>query len=186
MSDKIRAAVIGGSESGKTFLTRGFSRGLWRKRGLRSIVFDPWLREPGAEPWGPQAWVTDDFDRWKFVVSAEKVAPSAVIWDEATAYGGRERENVPLFSQIRHRHPVLFCIGHAYSSILPIMRVNLTDLFISNADPDDAAEWAKVMKDTEVLRAVGLPQYAFLHKRSFQPPKVLRHSAAAIRAGVLP
>lgn len=184
MSQKIRAAVIGGSESGKSFLTLGFSRGLWRFSQLRSLVFDPWLGEEGAEPWGRQAWVTRDFELWKRVVTGTRGC--CVVWDEATAYGGRERENVPLFSQIRHQHPVLFCIGHAYSSILPIMRVNLTDLFISNADPDDAREWCGIMKDPAVAQSVGLPQYHFLHKRSFQPPRVLSYSADEIKAGVRP
>lgn len=178
---KIRAAVIGGSESGKTFLVMGFSRGLWAARGLRSIVFDPWMPET---KWGPQAWVTKDFDAWKRAVMGSRNC--CVVWDEASANGGRDAENVGLFSEIRHRHPVLFCIGHAYSVILPVMRVNLTDLFISAADSIDAKEWSRIMRDPAVMRACSLPQYAFLHKRAFQPVRVLENSAEQIKAGILP
>jgi hypothetical protein len=179
--EKIRAAVIGGSESGKTFLVMGFSRGLWQARGLRSLVFDPWR---GENNWGAHAWVSHDFDRWKAAVMGTRNC--VVIWDEASANGGRDRENVGLFSEIRHRHPVLFCVGHAYSVILPIMRINLTDLFIAAADEIDAKEWGRVMRDPQIAEACLLPQYAFLHKRAFQPVRVLRYSKEQVAAGVLP
>lgn len=181
MSDKIRAAIIGGSESGKTFLTHGFSRGLWRAR-KRSLVFDPWK---GETKWGPQAWVTHDFEQWKRVVTGTQGC--AVIWDESTANGGRDRENLPLFTEIRHRHPVLFCIGHAYSAMLPVMRGSLTDLFLANTYQSDADEWSQVMRDPEIARiAPTLAQYEFLHKRCFQPIRRLRYSPAQIMAGILP
>ena len=158
----------------------GFSRGLWRAHRWRSFVFDPWMEKP----WGPHAWVTRDFETWKHVVT--HTAGGVAIWDEATANGGRDRENVPLFTEIRHRHHAIFCIGHAYSAILPLMRINLTDVYLSLADPDDAAEWAKTMKDPNVTRATELRQFEFLHKRSFQPVEILRHSEADILRGVMP
>lgn len=178
---KIRAAVIGGSESGKTFRVIGYSRGLWRRYRLRSLVFDPWK---GEHQWGPQAWVTTDFEQWKRAVCGTRGC--VAVWDEATANGGRDRDNVPLFSEIRHRHPAIFCIGHAYSAILPLMRVNLTDLYIAQADPDDAREWCKVMKDPAIIQATEIHQYEFLHKRAFRPVRVMRESADQIEAGILP
>lgn len=179
--ENIRAAVIGGSLSGKTLRTSGYVRGLWRCKRLRSLVFDPWK---GETDWGPGAWVCADFEQWKHVVANTKGC--CVVWDESTGNGGRDRENVPLFTEIRHRHPVIFCIGHACSSILPLMRINLTDLFISLADPDDAAEWAKVMKDPDVMKATALGQYYFLHKRAFRRVCLLHNTPDQIRAGILP
>lgn len=179
LEKKIRAALIAPSEGGKTFLGTGICRGLWKFHGLRSIVFDPWK---GESDWGKSAWVTKDFDAWKRAVTGTKGC--AVFWDEATAYGGRDRENVELFSQIRHNHPALFCFGHAYSTFLPIMRVNLTDLLIARSDPDDAAEWARIMTDPEIKTAAGLDQYQFLHKRAFRPVRRLQYTAAEIRAGI--
>jgi hypothetical protein len=180
-AQKIRAAIIGGSESGKTFRAIGYSRGFWARQRLRSLVFDPWK---GENKWGPQAWVCHDFEQWRRVVC--NVTGCVVIWDEASGNGGRDRENVQLFTEIRHRHPALFCIAHAYSAILPIMRVNLTDLFIAQADAGDAAEWAKIMKDPSVNQAVTLHQYEFLHKRAFQTVKVCRETKSQIEAGILP
>lgn len=184
MSEKIRAAVIGGSECGKSFLVSGFTRGYWRHRRMRSIVFDPWMREPNPTDWGPGAWVTDDFDKWKRVVMGSRGC--VVVWDEATVNGGRDRDNLGLLTEIRHRHSVLFCLGHSYSAFLPTMRTCLTDLLLALPDPGDADEWAKVMKDPAVKQALGLQQYQFLHKRSFRPVRFVAFSPAEIRAGILP
>lgn len=181
LTKKIRCAIIGPSEGGKTFRCIGYSRGMWRYYRLRSIVFDPWL---GENDWGPHAWVTGDFERWKRAVLNSKGC--CAIWDEASAYGGRDRENVELFTQIRHNHPALFCLGHAYASFLPIMRTNLTDLVLALADDDDADEWSKVMKDREIKPAsLALGQYQFIHKRSFQPVRNLTETPAQIMAGII-
>lgn len=180
--NKIRAAIIGGSEDGKTFLASGFSRGLWRKHGLRSIVFDPWK---GETAWGPQAWVTKDFLEFSRAVARTKGC--AVFWDEGSSYGGRERENIAKFTAIRHNHPAFFFIGHAYSTMLPIMRGSLTEILLAVRDPDDAAEWAKVMVDPSIREAAqNLRQYEFLHKRKHQPFRVLRYSKAEILKGITP
>jgi len=66
------------------------------------------------------------------------------------------------------------------------MRVNLTDLFLSAADPVDAKEWSRIMRDPQISEACSLPQYAFLHKRSFRPVQVLHYSKEQIEAGVIP
>lgn len=182
MSEKRRVAIIGGSESGKSFRAMGYSRGLWKSRGLRSLVFDPWKRDDDAMDWGPQAMVFDVFEQWKNAVL--KTKGFVAIWDEATGNGGRDQDNVGLFTEIRHNHPVLLCIAHAWGAILPNMRVNLTDLVIASADDDDAGKWARTMKDAAVCQAIGLPQYHFLHKRNFQPVRIVHETAEQVRAGL--
>lgn len=181
--ENIRAAVVGGSQSGKTSLMAGLSRGLWDRYRVRSIVFDPWCEIQ----WGAQAWVTDDFPRWRRAVFGSHGC--IAIWDEATTNGGDDKSNVDLFSEIRHNHPAIIAGGHCYSAFLKKMRVNLTDLFLALADPDDAKQWAGAMKDPDVLQAadkVKMPQYAFLHKRNFKPVRIRRHTAAEIATGILP
>jgi hypothetical protein len=170
----------------------GMSRGLWRSYGIRSIAFDPWLHErrPNRKPpppWGPQAWVTDDFERWKYVSSHTE--DCAVFWDEATTHGGDDDCNAGLVSEIRHRHPVLIMGAHSHSSVLRKMRVNLTDLHLALSDDVDAMLWARTMKDPKLKDAAKedvLPQYAFMHKRSYQPVKIHRESYAQLLAGILP
>lgn len=179
MTGKIRAAVIGGSEDGKTFFCAGLSRGHWRRDRMRSIVFDPWK---GETDWGPQAWVTKDFEAFRRAAFNSKGC--AVFWDEGTSTGGRDRDNLAFFTAIRHNHPAFYFIGHGYATMLPIMRGSLTDVVMATRDPDDAAEWAKVMVDASVMRATSLRQYEFLHKRKHRPVRVLAYTKAEIIRGI--
>jgi hypothetical protein len=183
MKKKRRIAIMGGSESGKTFLGMGFVRAYWKKHGLRALVFDPWK---GEVDWGPSAFVVNDFEDWKHMATHTK--GMVLVWDETTANGGRDRDNLKLLSEVRHNHPVMVVMGHTYASLLPGMRVNLTDVFLALSDPDEADQWAKVMKDPEIKeKAVDLLQYEFLHKRNFEPLRVVAESENRILAGeVLP
>lgn len=154
---------------------------------MRSIVFDPWKNEPGREPWGPQAWVTTDFMQWQHVV--KNTRNCVVIWDEATTHGGDDEENAGFFTEIRHRHPVLYAMGHCHSALDRKMRVNLTDLYLALSDKTDAMLWARTMKDEALNRAAEetfLPKYHFAHKRPFEPVRVVNFSPAQIRAGICP
>jgi hypothetical protein len=180
---KIRAAVIGPSDGGKTQLVIAFSLWLWKKHRLRTLAFDPWLRED-PKRWGPHAWATNEWAKFTHVVTNTKGC--CVVWDEATTNGGRDRDNIKLFTEIRHNHPVLFALGHCYSAFLPVMRVNLTDLFLALDDADDAAEWAKIMKDPRIMEATKLDQYEFLHKRAFREIAIRKHTFAELKAGVSP
>lgn len=203
MSEKIRAAIVGGSEDGKTFLASGFSRGLWKARRWRSLVFDPYK---GETAYGPQALVfgptsaeqgnpdlyasavTREFERFKRTVSSVKLEQKfCAIWDEASSTGGRNRDNTGLVTAIRHNCPGFLVLCHSYATLLPAMRGSLTDVILAARDPDDAAEWAKVMVDPSIIEAAqSLKQYEFLHKRKHQPARILRYSKAEILAGVVP
>lgn len=183
LQNNIRAAVIGPSLCGKTELVISMTRTHWKKHKLRTLAFDPWLRED-PKRWGSHAWATNEFDKWKHVVRNTK--GMCVVWDEATTNGGRDRDNTGLFTEIRHNHPALYALGHCYSAFLPAMRTNLTDLFLALDDIDDAAEWAKIMKDPALLEAPNLQQYEFLHKRSFKPVVKRKHTIAELKAGIEP
>ena len=180
MSGKTRTAVIGGSEDGKTFLTSGLVRGQWRFYRRRGIVFDPWK---GETDWGPSAWVTDDFAKFKRAVMGTRNC--AVVWDEGTSTGGRDRDNVDLFTAIRHYHPSFYFIGHRYDAMLPIMRGSLTEVLLAVRDRDDADAWAKVMVDDRVREmATKLGKYEFLFKKKHVPPKVVKFTPEQIRQGI--
>ncbi|OAM89863.1 hypothetical protein AW736_11120 [Termitidicoccus mucosus] len=173
-------AVIGGSEDGKTFLTSGLVRGEWRFNRRRAIVFDPWK---GETDWGVSAWVTDDFEKFRRAVAGTRGC--CVVWDEGTSTGGRARDNVHLFTAIRHLHPSLYFIGHSYAAMLPIMRGSLTGVLLAVRDADDANEWAKVMVDESVrTMATRLAQYEFLYKRKHQPARVVKFTPEEIKKGI--
>jgi len=185
----IRAAIMVGSEGGKSFLASGYVRGQWNFNQRRSMVFDPWLKEKKRTDWGSGAWPCGEFDRWKRAVMTGPVDCGAV-WDEGTTYGGRERDNVELFTAIRHRHPFFLFLGHRFDAMLPVMRTSLTDVIIGGCRDGDAEEWADLFNDDDLLIAAknekegGLAQYEFLHKRAFQPVRRLRYTSAQIMAGI--
>ncbi|EIP96803.1 hypothetical protein OpiT1DRAFT_01228 [Opitutaceae bacterium TAV1] len=177
---KSRVAVMGGSEDGKSFLVSGLIRGHWNREKRRAVVFDPWI---GEIDWGPGAWVTDNFVRWKAAV--ENSNGCAVVWDEGTSFGGRDRDNIGLFTAIRHRHPYLYFMGHSYATMLPVMRGSLTGVLLAVRDPDDAAEWGRVMVDRAIVApAQRLKQYEFLYKRKHQPHRILSYTPAQIERGI--
>jgi hypothetical protein len=176
-----RVAIMGGSESGKSFLAMGFVRGQWRLLKRRAIVFDPFIREH-PKFWGPSAWVTADFAAFERAVNGTKGC--VVVWDEGTSTGGRDRERIPLFTAIRHNHPCFIFLGHRFDAMLPVMRGSLTDVMLARCRSGDAEEWADCTTDDDVMKATGLAQYEFLHKRMFQPVQILRHTAAQIEGGI--
>lgn len=176
---KIRLAILGGSESGKTFLASGFVRGQWRFHRRRSIVFDPWK---GETDWGPGAVVFKDFEPFRRAVFGVKGC--CVVWDEGTSTGGRDRENVDLFTAIRHFHPAFIFIGHRFDAMLPVMRGSLNNVMLARQDADDVRKWAAQFADTEILTAANLDQYQFFHKQPYQPLKKIQYTPAQITAGI--
>lgn len=202
----IRAAIVGGSLDGKTFLASGFSRGLWKNYGYRTIAFDPYR---GETDWGPQAFVigptkqqlktqgdeviSAEFEKFRRIVRGiEPHQKIAVIWDEGTDTGGRDRDNTGLFTAIRHNTDAFFFIGHGFATMLPTMRGSLSDVILAARDPEDARDWARLMVDAEVMQASaprppvgnGLRQFEFLHKQKHEPCKILRYSKWQILAGL--
>ena len=179
-----RIAVIGGTLDGKSSMADGIARGYALTHGLRAIVFDPWKREEKPHDWGKFAWVTDDFDAFRRAVANTRGC--VVVWDEGTSYGGRDRENIALFTAVRHRHPVMIFIGHNYSVMLPVMRESLSEVLLAKRTVEDATAWGNVFVDMEVRElAPRLEPYEFLHKRKHQPCRVLKHTPEELARGVM-
>lgn len=182
-----RIAILGASESGKSFLASGIIRGQWRFERRRSCIFDPWKgkkKHPWSQPtdWGAGAWVNNGFERWKR--AALNTEGLCVGWDEATTNGGRDRDNVGMFTEIRHNHPVLIVMGHRYEALLPTMRICLTDLITARCMPQDADKMAGEYMDAEIKRACDLEQYEFLWKQPFQPVRIVKFTPEQIAYGI--
>lgn len=201
MSDKIRAAIIGASLDGKTSLAAAISKGLWPSRKFRSLAFDPFK---GETEWGRQALVigptkaqvkthpnpdkliSAEFARFKRVARGiEPHQKIAVFWDEGTDTGGRDSDNTGLFTAIRHSTDIFFFIGHGYQTMLPLMRSNLTDVFLAVRDAKEARDWATLFVDEAVMQCTQLKQYEFLHKRKHRQVQILRPTAQQIKHGII-
>jgi hypothetical protein len=169
---------MGGSLSGKTTLGVGLSRGAWRTNRLRSLCYDPFASKHN---WGPQAWVTDEFDKFAHVVFNTR--GFAVFWDEGTE-NGRERDNTKFFTRIRHNHPFFCFFGHDYATMLPVMRRSLTDVVLFDQSRKSAEFWANHFADEGLNVAAGQRQYQATHKRAYQQVRRLNFTAAQLAEGV--
>lgn len=185
--EAVRAAILAPSQGGKSFMASGFTIGQWRFHRRRSIVFDPWCRKkrkPWSEitNWGPGAWVTDDFARWLNAVN--KVEDCCVVWDEATTNGGSDKKNVGIFTEIRHNHPVLLCLGHRFPAVHPTMRNSLTHLWHGKAMKKDAVHVCEEVGDEGLMITVDLGQYEFALKRPWKDVERVRYRPDQIKNGL--
>lgn len=159
------AGIFGPKLSGKTTLAKELSRQHWVRAQRRSLVLDINL-----ENWGPQAWVTDNEEKFWHVVWRANGKPSLVIVDEATETINRDKGLIRVFTRLRHLHHKLIVIGHHGSNLLPIMRDQFDTLYLFRQSEKSAKEWAETMTQPGFEAAAGLPQYEFLYGEKFKEP----------------
>lgn len=162
MSELIRAGIFGPSMSGKTALAKYLAAQLWKKSRRLAVVLDP-----NKENWGSHAFVTDDMERFARIVWRSQGL--TVIMDEGTETINRDRELTRYFTRIRHQQHHFFVIGHDGTTLLPIMRAQLTECYLFRQNPAAAQLWANQFCAPEMLDAPTLAQFEFFHARSFQP-----------------
>lgn len=177
--EEIIAAVIGPSKCGKTTLARALVSKMWRQHKLRSIVYDPWLKKYG-NTWGKSAWVTDDLDRYKKAVWG--TSRCCVIWDESTdSLNRNDRSDQAFFSRIRHEHPAFFLLAHDIKVMNPVMRGNLSDLFIFRQGVLRSKFYAEDFADAELLQTAELQKYEFIHKRPMEPMQRMKPTPSELQ-----
>lgn len=163
----INAGVFGPKLSGKTTLARAISRQYWATRRIRSFVLDPHL-----EAWGPQAFVTNDEEKFWDIVWKTKGA--LIIVEEAAATIRRERDLIPVFTRLRHCNHRLIVVGHSGIDLLPVMRQQLDTLYLFRQPEEAAVIWARTFCDKRLLAATELGQYEFLYAEMFREPRKMR------------
>lgn len=159
------AGIFGPKLSGKTTLAKELSRQHWVRAQRRSLVLDPNL-----EDWGPQAWVTDDEEKFWSVVWRADGKPSLVIVEEATETINRDKGLTRVFTRLRHLHHKLIVIGHHGSNLLPIMRDQFDTLYLFRQSEKSAKDWAETMTQPGFEAAKELPQHEFLFGEKFKAP----------------
>lgn len=165
--------IFGPKLSGKTTLARCLSVEYWKKYKIRTLVLDPHL-----EPWGEQAWATNDEE--KFWNAVWKCHRSLIVVEEAAATIRRERELVPVFTRMRHCSHKLLVIGHSGMDLLPVMRQQLDVLFLFRQPEQAAKIWASTFAETGLMAATELQQYEFLRCQLFKKP--LKMKLASVKA----
>jgi len=164
----ISGGIFGPKLSGKSTLAKHLSIAYWTKKKMRSLVLDP-----HGEVWGPQAWRTDN--EQKFWNAVWKTRHCLVIVEEAAATIRRERELVPVFTRLRHNCHKLLVIGHDGTDLLPVMRRQFDTVFLF-LQPDEAVKlWKQDLPSVKGLDAAsGLGQYEFLRGELFKPAVKMR------------
>jgi hypothetical protein len=154
--------IFGTTLSGKSTLAIALSKQYHKTKKIRSLVLDPHL-----DMWGPQAWVTANEDEFWRVVWARR--GHLVVVEEASSTIRRDRDLMPVFTQIRHNEHRLLIIGHSGSDLLPGMRKQFDTLYLFQQDVDSVKEWKKIFPRGGIEAAISLEQYEFLRVRSFKP-----------------
>lgn len=163
-NEEIIGAVIGGSKCGKTTLAIAIVASLYRKHGLRSIVFDPFRRKNN---WGAWAWVTDDLARFKKAVWGTKGC--AIVWDESTdTINKHDRADQKFFSRIRHEHKAFFLICHDLQVMNIMMRGNLSDLYVFRQGVKRSKLYAEDFADEDLKQLAELGHREWIHKQPFR------------------
>lgn len=161
-------AILGPGLSGKTTLAKQLSRNYWKSHGIKSLVLDP-----NKEDWGPQAWMTDDQDKfWDMVWNRE--TGCALFCDEGNETISRNSDKTPLFTRVRHRDHRMHIIGHSGGAMLPIQRDQIHTLFLFRQSKSGAELWAEKFTDERIMESMNLNQYEFLFCQLYKTPKKLR------------
>lgn len=152
----LHVGIFGPGLSGKTTLAKALCASYYADHKLRSIVLDPNL-----ENWGPGADVHDDANEfWAAVWAARNCM---IFVDEAAETIGRNKALTPLFTRIRHRGHKMHVMGHSGTDLLPVMRRQLSTLFLFRQSPKAAEIWTEEYCDERLMQCAKLRQYEFLH-----------------------
>jgi hypothetical protein len=154
---KLHTGIFGPSLSGKTVLAKHLSRQLWLRHGIKSLVLDP---------------IGDDWGEWAIVYTADKQPEFwahvwrekrfAVFVDEGTEMISRDKDLIPVFTRIRHNQHKLFVVGHRGSSLLPIMRDQISTIFLFRQTKKACEIWAEQFVNDQIFKAMDLNEYEFL------------------------
>lgn len=167
MSQLKRIGIFGPSESGKSTLAHKLSEQFWLKEQRRSIVFDPQL-----EVWGDHAFVTND--ETIFWDAVWKGRDCVVIVEDTSATINRDRDLIPVFTKIRHHRHHLMVIGHSGQDLLPVMRQQLTVVYLFRQPKSAAKTWAENFCDDGLLITTELQQYEFVYFYSYGKPRRMK------------
>lgn len=159
-----RIGVFGPTVSGKTTLAIKISEQYWKQHQVRSLVLDPY-----EDTWGEHALVFTDED--KFWEAVWKTRDSLVIVEESSTTIQRDKKLIPIFTRLRHNGHSLMVIGHSGMDLLPIMRQQLTTVYLFRQPKSAASVWAENFANDGLLQTMELSQYEFIHFESYGIPR---------------
>lgn len=174
-------AYIGRSGSGKTYLAQKHARAYWQRFRYRSLVLD--INSDQAAGWGAGALVVTDREAWLARVRDPATRNVMVFCDDATMTVNRAPELVDLFTRLSRRGRRLHVLGHGNVNFTPLMRQQVTELFLWRAPLEEAREWAQLFTDPALLEATGLDflSHEYLWATMGRPARRVAGVGAAVR-----
>ena len=154
---KLHVGIFGPGQSGKTTLAKHLSRFYFETMGKRSLVLDP-----NMEDWGNHATVFSLEDEEKFWFKCWGVKSHAVFVEESADTIKRDRELIPVFTRIRHQGHKLHVSGHDAMDLLPVMRRQLSTLYLFRQSDESAKVWVNQFTDKRIFFSCRLKQFEFL------------------------
>lgn len=154
--------ICGQSGSGKTHLAKQLSHA-YKAAGRGVLVCDPnmdsdWSADKQFSEIGP------------FVEFAKRATGCALFVEECLETVGMHPPPEVKWIATRSRHwgHLAFFSSHRGAGVNLSMRMQCSRLFLFNVEPGEAAEWAKIYNDPELLKAADLPAHEFYYKERFK------------------
>ncbi len=156
----MHVGFIGPSGCGKTTLAQHVCAS-HRRAGWGTLACDPL----GAK-WDAHRQ-TDNAE--KFLGWAQASRNCKLFIDEAGLTIDRDRAFQWLFVTARHHGHQTHVMMHDASQLLPVMRKQLSKIFLFRCHRDDAETWARQFCHPEIAEAVTLGRHEFLVIEAFAP-----------------
>lgn len=156
--------IFGPTMCGKTTLGQHLAKS-YEAAGIRCLVCDPM-----GNRW-PASWQTGDMAA--FLAKAKASQRCALLIDEAGLTIDRDRTLQWLFVTARQWGHRTHVFGHDGSQLLPVMRQQISELFLFACHPDVAEMWGRQFPKSanELRSAPELGRFEFLCVRQFQPAR---------------
>ncbi len=170
-ADLHHVAISGRRTCGKTTLAIELCRASFSAERRYSIVLDPKAEE---HDWGPHCWVTPDREKWLTKWQQPACRGCNLVWEETATTLNRDRDFEHVFTMTAGKHGHrLIVTCHGWASLTRTMRQQITELYLFRQSPEEAAEWAALLTDRQILEACELDptRREFLHVRLGRPAR---------------
>lgn len=157
--------VFGRRLSGKTTLVISLLGASHRREGRASVVLDP---KHTQHRWGAHCYVTPDRERWLSKWQHPQCRNCNIVWEESATTLKRDADLVDVFTAKAGEHGHrLIVTGHSGASLLPVMRWQLTEVFLFRCTQSEAEMWTEQFTDERIMQATQLDytKREFLHAR---------------------
>jgi hypothetical protein len=154
--------IFGPTGCGKTYLAQGLAAHQ-SAQGFACLVCDPL----GAA-WPSASWQTTHAAA--LLAKAKAARNCRIFIEEASLSVGRDRDLSWFFTSSRHSGHLTHVIGQDGASLLPVMRQQLSTIYLFRCHPDLATIWARQFARPDIAEeAPTLAEFEFLICHTFKP-----------------